>query len=165
MTLDGFWDHTAENPGWGDNHHYATELLNNAGGDSVRQNNIPAYAILAKPSKKKPFWWKSWTTLLLPIDKIPKIVFQIPLKTQHGKVQSYQTEPLTKLFRTQTTIGEDIFIGSRSIIIQLMNLNLIDEYQFMVHPVRRWKWFALVWNITGRTILKLIKAKHLVVVP
>jgi dihydrofolate reductase len=31
--------------------------------------------------------------------------------------------------------GRDILVGSRSLIIQLMKLNLIDEYQLCVHPV------------------------------
>jgi len=59
-------------------------LLNNAGVISVRQNNIPAYAILAKPSKKTlPV--KIMDDFAVAIDNIPKIVFQIRLRHRMGK--------------------------------------------------------------------------------
>ena len=55
--------------------------------------------------------------------------------------------------------GKDIFIGSRSLIIQLMKLNLIDEYQFMVHPVVAGGGLPLFENINVRTIFKLIRTE------
>ena len=55
--------------------------------------------------------------------------------------------------------GKDILVGSRSLIIQLMKLNLIDEYQLCVHPVVAGSGLPLFENINDRTILKLIKTK------
>jgi dihydrofolate reductase len=55
--------------------------------------------------------------------------------------------------------GRDILVGSRSLIIQLMKLNLIDEYQLCVHPVVAGSGLPLFENINDRTILKLIKTK------
>ena len=40
-----------------------------------------------------------------------------------------------------------------------MELNLIDEYQLMVHPVVAGSGLPLFENINDRTILKLIKTK------
>lgn len=55
--------------------------------------------------------------------------------------------------------GKDILVGSRSLIIQLMKLNLIDEYQLCVHPIVAGSGLPLFENINDRTILNLIKAK------
>jgi dihydrofolate reductase len=55
--------------------------------------------------------------------------------------------------------GKDILVGSRSLIIQLMNLNLIDEFQLCIHPVVEGNGLPLFENISDRTILKLIKTK------
>ena len=55
--------------------------------------------------------------------------------------------------------GKNILVGSRSLIIQLMKLNLIDEYQFCVHPVIAGSGLPLFENINDRTVLKLIKTK------
>ena len=55
--------------------------------------------------------------------------------------------------------GKDILVGSPSLIIQLMNLNLIDEYQLCVHSVVAGSGLPLFKNINDRTILKLIKTK------
>lgn len=47
--------------------------------------------------------------------------------------------------------GKDILVGSRSLIVSLMELHLIDEYQLCAHPViagnglpllKYWKWMA-----------------------
>ena len=53
----------------------------------------------------------------------------------------------------------DILVGSRSLIIQLMKLNLIDEYQLCVHPVVVGGGLPLFENINDRTILKFVKTK------
>ena len=55
--------------------------------------------------------------------------------------------------------GKDIFVGSRSLIIQLVNLNLIDEFQLCIHPVIAGSGLPLFENINDRTLLKLIKTK------
>lgn len=56
--------------------------------------------------------------------------------------------------------GKDIFIGSRSLIIQLMNLNLIDELQLCIQPVIAGKGLSLFEEINDRTIFKLKKTKN-----
>ena len=55
--------------------------------------------------------------------------------------------------------GKNILVGSRSLIIHLTKLNLIDEYQLCVHPVVLGNGLPLFENINDRTILKLIKTK------
>gem|GEM_PF-4966870 len=57
--------------------------------------------------------------------------------------------------------GVDIFVGSRSLIIQLLNSNLIDELQICIHPVIEGKGLLLFDQITHRIMLNLIKTKSL----
>ncbi|HET8963432.1 MAG TPA: dihydrofolate reductase family protein, partial [Chitinophagales bacterium] len=55
--------------------------------------------------------------------------------------------------------GKHIFVCSRSLIIQLMKLNLIDELQLMVHPIIAGIGLPLFEQLNDRTILKLTKTK------
>ena len=55
--------------------------------------------------------------------------------------------------------GRDILVGSRSLIVHLMNLNLIDEYQLCVHPVIVGKGLPLFEKAIERTVYKLLKTK------
>jgi dihydrofolate reductase len=57
--------------------------------------------------------------------------------------------------------GQDILIGSRSLIIQLLNSNLLDEFQICIHPMVEGKGLKLFDNITDRIIFNLIKTKSL----
>ena len=72
--------------------------------------------------------------------------------------QSIEEEVL-ELKQSRNGGSKDIFVGSRSLIIQLMKLNLIDEYQLCVHPVIAGTGLPLFENINDGTILKLIKTK------
>jgi dihydrofolate reductase len=56
--------------------------------------------------------------------------------------------------------GQNILVGSRSLIIQLMKLNLIDELQLCVHPVIAGGGLPLFENIHDRKTLKLVKTKN-----
>ena len=59
-----------------------------------------------------------------------------------------------------TAIGKsDFLVGSRSLIIQLLNDNLIDELQICIHPVIEGRGLHLFDQIKDRIFLKLIKTK------
>lgn len=56
--------------------------------------------------------------------------------------------------------GKDILIyGSASIVQQLTNLGLIDEYQLLVHPVVLGGGKRLLADVTDKHALKLVSAK------
>lgn len=50
-------------------------------------------------------------------------------------------------------------IGSKSLIIQLMNLNLLDEFQLCIYSVVAGSGLSLFDNIADRTIFKLTMSK------
>ena len=63
-------------------------------------------------------------------------------------------------FRSNS-VQVDIFVGSRSLIIQLLNSNLIDEFQICIHPVLEGKGLPLFDQIKDRIVFKLVKTKSL----
>jgi dihydrofolate reductase len=158
MTLDGFCDHTAGIPDEEIHQHY-TELLNE--GDAILYGRI-TYQLMEywQPLVKNPSGEKTMDDFAMAIDKIPKIVFSHTLKKvewESAKLANRAIEEEVLELKQQP--GRDILVGSRSLIIQLMKLNLIDEYQLCVHPVVVGSGLPLFENINDRTILKLIKTK------
>lgn len=158
MTLDGFCDHTAGVPDEEIHQHY-TELLGQ--GDIILYGRITYQlmefwrTLLENPSKEK-----SMNDFALAIDKIPKIVFSHTLNNVEWESAAVAKRDLKEVvIELKQQSGKDIFVGSRSLIIQLMKLNLIDEYQLCVHPVIAGSGLPLFENIHDRTILKLIKTK------
>ena len=161
MTLDGFCDHTAIIPDEELHQHYA-DLLRTA--DTVLYGRITFQlmeywrTVVENPSGKK-----AMDEFALIMDNVPKIVFSHTLKNVEWKSAKLANraveDEVLELKQSRNGGSKDIFVGSRSLIIQLMKLNLIDEYQLMVHPVVAGGGLALFENINDRTIFKLIKTK------
>ena len=114
--------------------------------------------LLENPSAEK-----SMNDFAVAIDKIPKIVFSHTLKKvewESAKLANRDIEEeVLELKQSRNGGSKDILVGSRSLIIQLMKLNLIDEYQLCIHPVIAGTSLPLFENIKDRTVLKLIKTK------
>lgn len=158
MTVDGFCDHTAVNPDEQIHDHY-TDLLNNA--DTILYGRI-TYQLMEfwQPFIEKPSGEKSMDDFAISIDKIQKIVFSHTLKSVNWESATLATRKLEEVvlsLKQQT--GKNVFVGSPSLIVQLTNLNLIDEFQLCVHPVIVGNGLPLFKNITDRTELKLVKTK------
>ena len=158
MTLDGSYDHTAGIPDDEIHQHY-TDLLSNA--DTIlygrKTYQLMEYwrTLLENPSEEK-----SMNDFALAIDKIQKIVFSHTLKDVDWASARLADQTLEEeVLELKQQSGKDILVGSPSLIIQLMNLNLIDEYQLCVHSVVAGSGLPLFKNINDRTILKLIKTK------
>ncbi|MBC8051910.1 MAG: dihydrofolate reductase [Sphingobacteriaceae bacterium] len=157
-TLDGVCDHTK---GIADEeiHQHYTELLDNAG--VVLYGRI-TYQLMQfwQTLLKNPSGEKTMDDFALAIDKIPKIVFSHTLKNTEWESATLANRAIEEeVLELKQQPGRDILIGSRSLIIQLMKLNLIDEYQLCVHPVVAGGGLPLFENLNDRTVLKLLKAK------
>jgi dihydrofolate reductase len=158
MTLDGFCDHTAGIPDEEIHYHYAG-LLNNSG--VVLYGRI-TYQLMQfwQTLLKNPSGEKSMEDFAIAIDKVQKIVFSHTLKSTEWDSAKLASKTINEeVIELKQKSGKDIFVGSRSLIIQLMKLNLIDEYQLMVHPVIAGSGLPLFENINEKTILNLIKTK------
>ena len=158
MTLDGFCDHTAITPDEEIHHHYA-DLLDNAG---VLLYGRITYQLMQfwQTLVEKPSGEKSMDDFAMAIDRVPKIVFSHTLKDtgwNSAKLANQPIEEVVKELKQQP--GRDIFVGSRSVIIQLLKLNLVDEFQLCVHPVVAGSGLPLFENINDRAVFKLVKTK------
>ena len=100
---------------------------------------------------------------------IPKIVFSRTLKNVYWKNTKLKKEVIKeevlelKQSRSQSPVGnggsKNIIVGSPGLIVALMQLDLIDEYQLSVQPIVLGGGLALFKNIKDRINLKLLKTK------
>jgi len=158
MTLDGFCDHTAGIPDEEIHRHYE-DLLRNA---SVILYGRITFELMKfwQTLVQKPSGEKSMDDFALAIDNVPKIVFSSTLKNTAWDSATLANQSLEETVRElKQQPGKDIFVGSRSVIISLMNLHLIDEIQICIHPVVIGKGLPLFEKINDRTLLKLSKTK------
>ncbi|MFC6100279.1 dihydrofolate reductase family protein [Olivibacter domesticus] len=158
MTLDGFCDHTSGVPDEEIHQHYA-DLLRSA--DIALYGRI-TYQLMEfwRTVLENPTGDKAMDDFAIAMDNIPKIVFSRTLKNVDWKSAKLASQDLEKeVLERKRQSGKDILVGSRSLIIQLMKLNLIDEYQLCIHPVIAGTGLPLFENIKDRTVLKLIKTK------
>ena len=87
--------------------------------------------VLENPSEEK-----SMNDFAMAIDKIPKIVFSRTIKNVEWESATIAKRDLKdEVLELKQQSGKDIFVGSRSLIIQLLKLDLIDEFQLCVYPV------------------------------
>jgi dihydrofolate reductase len=158
MTVDGICDHTAGIPDEEIHQHY-TELLGQ--GDAILYGRTTYElmefwrTILENPSEEK-----SLNDFAIAIDRIPKIIFSHTLKNVDWKSATIAKRDLKdEVLELKKQSGKDIFIGSRSLIIQLLKLNLIDEFQLCIHPMVEGNGLPLFEDINDRIIFKLVKNK------
>jgi len=158
MTIDGNADHTAGMPDEEIHQHY-TELMGQ--GDAILYGRatyqLMEYwrTLLENPSEEK-----SMNDFAIAIDKIPKIVFSHTLDHVEWKSASIANRDLKEMvLELRQQPGKPVFVGSRSLIIQLLNLNLIDEFQLCIHPVVAGSGLQLFEKINHRTIFNLVKTK------
>ena len=160
MTLDGFCDHTA---GVADEelHQHYSELIDNAG---VILYGRTTYQLMQfwQTLLKNPSGEKSMDDFAISIDKIQKLVFSNTLKDTGWDSAKLANRPLDEeVLELKQQSGKDILVGSRSLIIQLLNSNLIDEFQICIHPVIEGKGLPLFDQIKDRIVFKLVKTKSL----
>ncbi len=158
MTIDGFCDHTAGIPDEEIHQHY-TELLGR--GDAILYGRT-TYQLMEfwRTLLENPSTEKSMNDFAAAINKIQKIVFSRTIKNVEWESATLAKRELKEeVMELKQQSGKDIFVGSRSLIIQLINLGLIDEFQLCIHPVVAGKGLPLFENINDTTIFKLVKNK------
>lgn len=158
MTIDGICDHTAGIPDE-DLHQHYKELIDN-GGTILYGRTTYQLMQFWQTLLKNPSGQKSMDDFALAIDRIPKIVFSNTLKDTGWDTANISSRPLEEMIlELRHQSGKDILIGSRSLIIQLLNLNLIDEFQICIHPMIEGKGLPLFDKMNDRKVFKLLKTK------
>ena len=161
MTLDGFCDHTAVIAD-DELHQIANELLSNA--DTILFGRV-TYQLMESswpPIVKKPTGIKPVDKFAVLIDNISKIVFSHTLKNVEWKNTKLAEKDIKEeVLKLKQQPGKNILVGSPGILITLMQLGLIDEYQFCVQPIVLGGGLPLFKNIKDRINLKLLKTRPL----
>ena len=159
MTLDGDCNHTA---GIADDelHQHYNELLNNA--DTLIYGRI-TYQLMESywPTVvKNPTGNKPTDEFAVIIQDISKIVFSHTLKNVEWKNAKLAKGGIKEeVLELKQQAGKDIIVGSPSLIVTSMKLNLIDEFQLCVQPIISGNGLPLFKNINDRINLKLLKTK------
>lgn len=158
MTLDGYCDHTAIEPDAALHQHYADLLLT---GDTILYGRI-TYQLMEywRTVVENPTGIKSTDEFAVVMDSIQKIVFSHTLKNltwESAKLASRTLKEEVLALKQQQ--GKDILVGSRSLIISLLKLGLIDEFQLCVHPVIAGSGLPLFEDMPDRKTFNLVKTK------
>ncbi len=158
MTLDGICDHTVGLPDEEIHQHY-TGLLGQ--GDAILYGRT-TYQLMEfwRTLLENPSDEKSMNDFAKAIDNIPKIVFSRTLENVEWKSATIADRDLNEtVLELKQQPGKDIFVGSRSLIIQLLNSKLIDEFQICIYPLLEGKGLPLFDQINDRVVFKLVKTK------
>jgi dihydrofolate reductase len=158
MTVDGFCDHTAIIPDDEIHDHY-TGLLKNAGtilyGRVTYQLMEFWRTVLVNPTGNR-----SMDEFAVVMNDIPKIVFSHTLRNIDWSTAKLATrDPGEEVLALKQQPGKNILVGSPGLIVTLVKLNLVDEYQLCVHPVIAGSGLPLFKDIHNRTMLTLVKTK------
>jgi dihydrofolate reductase len=161
MTLDGFCDHDAMIAD-DETYDHFNELLNSV--DTVIYGRI-TYQLMEywRTVAENPTGNKPMDEFAIIMDNISKIVFSRTLKNVEWKTARVAKrsikEEVSELRQSENGGSKDILVGSPSLISALTKLNLIDEYQLVVHPVVSGNGLPLFKDITEKVGLKLLKTK------
>lgn len=158
MTLDAVADHTAGVPDEELHQHYE-QLMLEAGTvlyGSITFNLMKFWQELAQnPSGKE-----SMDRFAQAIDQVPKLVFSRKLTTTGWHSATLANTSLEETVKElKQGEGKDVIVGSKSLIMQLLNLNLVDEFQLCIHPVIAAGGAPLFDNIQERMLLRLSRTK------
>ncbi len=158
MTLDGYCDHTAVNPGEDIHWHYA-DLL--GGAEAILYGRITYQLMEFWPTLlKQPSGQASMDDFAKVMDKTPKIVFSHTLQFldwHSARLAQRNLEEELRVLRLEE--GKPVYLGSPSMIVGATNLGLVDEYQICVHPVVVGQGLPLFKNIQSRLELQLLQTK------
>ena len=158
MTLDGYCDHTAMSADDEIHQHY-TELLRAADAIIYGRKTFELMEFWP-PLVENPSGNKAMDEFAVAIDKVHKIVYSRTLESVDWKTAEIRREVVgEEIANLKQQVGKDIFVGSPSLIVQLANLGLVDEFQLAIHPTIAVTGLSLFKNIANRTDLKLLKTK------
>ena len=161
LSLDGYFEGSNKEIDWhnvdAEFNDFAIEQLNNA---SMLIFGRITYELMAN-------YWPADSALrddlivAQKMDSIPKIVFsKTLLKANWNNTRLIKEISESEVKRLKQQSDKDIFIfGSANLASTFINLNLIDEYQFIINPIVLGQGNSLFKPMTKRLKLKLQQAK------
>jgi dihydrofolate reductase len=134
ITLDGCCDHTKMTADE-EIHEYFSHLMRDVDllvfGRKTYQLMVPYWPDIAKTHSET----KAENEFADTFDSINKIVFSQSLDSAEGNTRIVCTNLHDEILKLKQEPGKNILIGGVDIPSQLIELGLVDEYRFVVHPV------------------------------
>jgi dihydrofolate reductase len=158
MSLDGFCDHdkmVADD----EIHEHYTDMLRSA---DILLYGRKTYELMLywRSVVEDPTGIAAMDDFAEAIDNTKKIVYSRTLESVDWKDTELRSEiDVDEILNLKQRDGKDIFVGSPSMIVQLGNLGLIDEYQLGIQPTVVGNGLQLFKNVADRIDLKLLKTK------
>ena len=136
LTLDGCCDHT-KSTGDEEIHDYFTRLMLDdvdllVYGRKTYELMVPFWPDVARnPSGQT----KATNDFAQAFDSIKKVVFSRTLDTAEGNTRIVRSELQDEILKLKQEQGKNILTGGVSLPSQLIELGLVDEFLFVIHPV------------------------------
>jgi len=164
MSLDGCCDHTKFNPD-DETLEYFTHLTQSADtfvyGRITYQLMVPYWPGIAHDHSGQT---KADIDFAQAFDAVKKIVvFSKSLeRVEEKNTEMVHTDLQDTILKLKQEQGKNILTGGVTIPLQLMELGLVDEYRFVVHPIIVGEGRRLFdgINLPGRLQLKLVGSKR-----
>jgi dihydrofolate reductase len=161
MTLDGCCDHTKV-VGHEEIHEYFTDLMRDVDllvyGRKTYELMVPFWPDVAKKQSMS----KVSNEFARIFDSIPKLVFSQTLDWVEDKnTRIVRTNPRDEILKLKQEQGKNISLGGVALPSQLIELGLVDEYHFVVHPIVAGEGRRLFEgiNLQEKLELKLVESK------
>jgi len=160
VTLDGCFDHTNGVPDGALLEHY-THLLRDADlivyGRKTYQLMVPYWPDIAKHRSDT----KADIEFADTFCSINKIVFSQSLASAEANTRIVRTNLRDEVRKLKQEQGKNILVGGVDIPSQLIELGLVDEYRFVVHPIIAGQGRRLLDGISlqEKLQLKLVESK------
>jgi dihydrofolate reductase len=163
ITLDGYFTDSNDDMSWA--HKNADEEWNkftseNASGGGVLLFGRKTYDLMAS------FWPTPHAQQMMPevaegMNNLPKVVFSRTMdNATWNNTKLVRENMVEEVRRMKSEPGRDMVImGSGTIVSQLTQARLIDEYQFIVHPLILGSGRTLFEGVTDQLRLKRINSR------
>jgi len=159
-TLDGCVDHTKQIADE-ETHEYFTDLMRDADllvyGRKTYQLMVPFWPDVARNQSMT----KASNEFALTFDSINKLVFSRSLDRAEGNTRIVRTKLQDEILKLKQEPGKNILVGGVDIPSQLIELGLVDEFHFVVHPILAGEGRRLLEGVSlpEKLQLKLVDSK------
>jgi len=160
ITLDGCCDHTKSTGDEGI-HEYFTHLMRDVDllvfGRKTYQLMVPFWPEVAKNQSMT----KVTNEFAQTFDSISKIVFSRSLDSAEENTRLVRTNLQEEILKLKQEQGKNILVGGVTLPSQLIELGLVDEYHFVVHPIVVGEGRRLLEGISLQERLHFVESKIL----
>jgi dihydrofolate reductase len=164
VSLDGYFVDGAGDMSWAQADHQDAEwnafVAENASGGGVLVFGRVTYELMASfwPT---PFAIESMPAVAAGMNNMPKVVFSRTLdNASWNNTTLLKGDPASEMRKMKQEAGENMAIlGSGSVVSQLAQEGLIDEYQVVVNPVVLGKGRTMFDGVKEKLSLKLTKTR------